>query len=138
VVKLNVSLADELSLPKVQQALATAFRGSSKPAVTFVSGKIAREGALVAIDAVATVLPDAASRDAKWLRVPDVYQSPGIQLAALLPAGPKIYLSGMADTNALPEATRKTLEKLGAALAQLGGKKSDIIQLKAFMAPMSE
>ena len=48
-----------------------------------------------------------------------------------------MYISGMADTNALPDATRKTLEKLMAALGQLGGKKADIIQLKAFLEPMS-
>lgn len=138
VVKLNVCLADPFSMPKVQQALALAFRGSSKPAVSFVAGKIAHENALVAMDAVAAALPDDEPREVKLLRATDVYQLPGIQHAALLPAGPKIYISGMADTNALPEATRKTLEKLGAALAQLGGKKSDIAQLKAFMEPMSE
>jgi enamine deaminase RidA (YjgF/YER057c/UK114 family) len=44
----------------------------------------------------------------------------------------------MADTNSLPEATRKTLEKLVAAIGYLGLKKTDIVQLKAFLQPMSE
>jgi enamine deaminase RidA (YjgF/YER057c/UK114 family) len=138
VVKFNVCLADAASMSKVQQALALAFRGSRKPAVSFVASKITRADALVAIDAVANALPEGTAREVKWLRATDVYQLPGIQHAALLPAGPKLYSSGMADTNALPEATRKTLEKLVAALAQLGAKKSDIVQLKTFMEPMSD
>jgi enamine deaminase RidA (YjgF/YER057c/UK114 family) len=138
VVKINICVANEDSMPKVQQALASSFKGSNKPAVSFVAGKIAHEDALVAIDAVATALPEGAAREVRWLRAPNVYQSPGIEHAALLPAGPKIYISGMADTNSLPEATRKTLEKLVATLGQLGGKKADIVQLKAFLEPMSD
>jgi enamine deaminase RidA (YjgF/YER057c/UK114 family) len=44
----------------------------------------------------------------------------------------------MADTNALPEATKKTLEKLVAAIGHLGLDKKDIVQLKAFLEPMSD
>ena len=44
----------------------------------------------------------------------------------------------MADTNNLPVATRKTLEKLVAAIGYLGLEKTDIVQLKAFLQPMSE
>lgn len=57
---------------------------------------------------------------------------------ALLPAGPKLYVSGMADTNNLPLATRKTLEKLLAAIGHLGSQRDDIVQLKVFLQPMSE
>jgi enamine deaminase RidA (YjgF/YER057c/UK114 family) len=44
----------------------------------------------------------------------------------------------MADTNRLQAATQKTLEKLLAALDHLGLNKTDIVQLKAFIQPMSE
>ena len=62
----------------------------------------------------------------------------GMRSFAVLPAGPKIFVSGMADTNVLSEATRKTLEKLTAAIGHLGLEKKDIVQLKAFLEPMSE
>jgi enamine deaminase RidA (YjgF/YER057c/UK114 family) len=62
----------------------------------------------------------------------------GMRPCSVLPVGPKIYVSGMADTNALPEATKKTLEKLVACIGQLGLKKTDIAQLKAFLEPMSD
>src|SRR5207302_6035244 len=48
------------------------------------------------------------------------------------------YVSGMADTNSLPEATKKTLEKLVATIGHLSLGKKDIVQLKAFMQPISE
>jgi len=94
---------------------------------------------LVGIDAVATAsLEGGPTKAVHVLQAPEVYQTPGIQPAALLPSGAKMYISGMADTNSLPEATRKTLEKLVTALGQLGGTKADIVQLKAFLEPVSE
>src|SRR5205085_125922 len=48
------------------------------------------------------------------------------------------YISGMADTNKLAVATVKTLEKLLGVTQYLGLKKSDIVQLKVFLQPMSE
>jgi enamine deaminase RidA (YjgF/YER057c/UK114 family) len=136
VVKLNVCLANAEALAKVQQVLASTFHGAEKPAVSFVTGGIAHEQALVAMDAVAVAAPEGV--DEKWPRMPDIYATPGMRTAALLPSGPKIYISGMADTNGLPEATRKTLEKLIVTLFQMGLRKTDIVQLKAFLEPVSE
>jgi enamine deaminase RidA (YjgF/YER057c/UK114 family) len=127
--KLNIYLASDEALPSVQKALAGRFAGSTKPAVAIVSGRLAHADALVAMDAVAAA-------DAKG----DSDQKPrsenGIRSFAVLPNGPKIYVSGMADTNAMPEATQKTLEKLTAAIGHLGLGKKDIVQLKAFLEPM--
>jgi len=126
VVKLNVYLAQADAMPKVQQALAHAFGGETKPAVSFVVGDLAEQpGALVAMDAVAV-----SSIEAKEVK--------RFQSATVLPAGPKIYVSGMADTNNLVPATRKTLEKLVAAIGHLGLQAADIVQLKVFLEPMSE
>jgi enamine deaminase RidA (YjgF/YER057c/UK114 family) len=66
------------------------------------------------------------------------YPQPGSAWRAVLPAGAKLYVSGMADTNELRQATRKTLEKLLAAISHLGLDRTHIIQLKSFLQPMSE
>jgi enamine deaminase RidA (YjgF/YER057c/UK114 family) len=128
--KLNVSLASDECIKPVQQALAARFSGPLKPAVALVVGKLAAPDALVAIDAVA---PAAGMHtQLKLLR------ENGMRVLSVLPAGPKIYVSGMADTNVLPEATKKTLEKLVATIGHLGLDKKDIVQLKAFLEPMSD
>lgn len=133
--KLNVYLASEKDRPKVQAALARTFSGDTKPAVCFVTGALEREGALVALDAVAVSMANAPAvkafrREGK--------RTGGIASASLLPAGPKLYVSGMADTNSLLLATRKTLEKLVAAIGHLGSQREDIVQLRVFLQPMSE
>jgi N-sulfoglucosamine sulfohydrolase len=137
-IKLNVYLGRTEALPRVQQALARQFTGPIKPAVSFVVGDLAEPGALVAMDAVATAATQAGEREVRWFTAAGVYDLGGPQAAAVLPAGAKVYVSGMADTNSLAEATRKTLEKLVAALGSLGSQKADIVQLKAFLQPMSQ
>jgi len=133
VVKLNVYLARGESIPAVQLALSHSFKPLTYPAVSIVVSDLPETGALVAMDAVGVIANrPSGPRDAL------VYESKGIESVAILPAGPKIYVSGMADTNRLQAATQKTLEKLLAALDHLGLNKTDIVQLKAFIQPMSE
>lgn len=137
VVKLNVYLARDTDRPKVQSALVEGFPGTNKPAVCFVTGALPDADALVAMDAVAvsgekTLLTPRRSSSAP------AEETNGILPIALLPAGPKLYVSGMADTNSLLPATRKTLEKLVAAIGHLGAQRQDIVQLKVFLQPMSE
>jgi enamine deaminase RidA (YjgF/YER057c/UK114 family) len=113
--------------------LSAKFSGNAKPAVSYVVGELARKDAQVAMDAVA--VSSAESRSVNHMT--DGAED-GIASAAILPAGPKLYVSGMADTNSLLPATRKTLEKLVAAIGQLGSQREDIVQLKVFLQPMSE
>jgi enamine deaminase RidA (YjgF/YER057c/UK114 family) len=127
--KLNVYLGSEEARPSVQQALAARFSSRNKPAVTFVVGNLRRADRLIAMDAIAAVTEESASQPRP---------ENGIRPFAVLPKGPKIYVSGMADTNALPEAAKRTLEKLTAAIEHLGVRKKDIVQLKAFLQPMSD
>jgi N-sulfoglucosamine sulfohydrolase len=137
-VKLNVYLAQADARPKVQEILAARFTADSKPAVSFVVGALPEPDALIAMDAVAVVSEEKNADQAVGVRAPAGYGADGIAPVAVLPAGPKIYVSGMADTNALPFATRKTLEKLLAAIGHLGLQREDVVQLKAFLQPMSE
>jgi len=137
-VKLNIYLARTETMPQVQKTLARRFTGSIKPAVSFVVGNLAVPGALIAMDAVAPASAQPVIGPVKLFSPPGLYGKKGVSHAAVLPPGPKIYLSGMADTNGLAEATHKTLEKLVAAIGHLGLTKSDIVQLKAFLEPMSD
>jgi len=133
-VKLNVCLSSADVMQKVQQALAARFTGDKKPAVSFVVGDLPQPDALVAMDAVAV-----SSVETKAVKY---FSSAGnansVASVAVLPAGPKIYVSGMADKDQLAPATRKTLEKLIAAIGHLGLQREDVVQLKAFLQPMAE
>ncbi|MSU57018.1 MAG: RidA family protein [Pedosphaera sp.] len=129
-VKLNVYLAREDALPRVRATIAARFNGEIKPAVSYVVGDLAEPGALVAMDAVAVGFAET--------KLVKLFRADGIASVGVLPAGPKLYVSGMADTNSLIPATRKTLEKLVAAIGQLGSQREDIAQLKVFFQPMSE
>jgi enamine deaminase RidA (YjgF/YER057c/UK114 family) len=134
IVKLNVYLMENHTASEVQAVLARKFSGEAKPAVCFVTGELPEPNARVAMDAVAIVplTPSLSPSDGERDGVR------GIASVAVLPAGSRIYVSGMADTNALPDATRKTLEKLIAAIGNLGLAKKDVVQLKAFLQPMSK
>ena len=133
-VKLNVYLAGDEVMPAVQQALAKTFSGPVKPAVAFVTGELPLLGALVVMDAVAV----SSVKSNAVVLIPAESSSPGIDAVAVLPAGPKLYVSGMAEPGALLPATRKTLEKLVAAIGHLDSRREDIVQLKVFLQPMSE
>src|SRR5205823_4369926 len=112
VVKLHVYLARADAMADVQEKLARQFAGANKPAVSFVVGNLPHADVLVAMDAVALAIEKPSIRQVKQFGVSKIYPQNGVRHAAILPAGPKIYVSGMADTNSLPEATGKTLEKL--------------------------
>ena len=128
--KLNICIASDEAIKPLQQSLAARFTGATKPAVAVVTGKLAAPGALVAMDAV--VPAEGLHTSLKPLL------ENGARSCSVLPKGSKIYVSGMADTNALAQATRKTLEKLVAAIGHLGLDKKDVVQLKAFLEPMSD
>src|SRR5262249_35220908 len=126
-------------LPLVQQALASTFKGTNKPAASFVITALPHPDALVAMDAVA--VPSLHMNDPNAWKTNMPSGPPfdrEIHPAAGFTGGPIVYVSGMADTNSLPEATRVTLSKLMTAIGHLGLGKSDIVQLKAFFQPMSE
>jgi len=135
VVKLNFYLSTPDVLPVVQRAVARQFSGEHKPAVSYVTTALPLSEAMVALDAVA--VSKSTNKEVRWFAAtlpggPSVFSS-----AAVLPPGPKLYLSGMADTNQLKQATAKTLQKLMAAIGHLGLGASNVVQLKAFMEPMA-
>jgi enamine deaminase RidA (YjgF/YER057c/UK114 family) len=132
VVKLNVYLARDELIEETTKVLAARYRGPLKPAVSWVTTHLPEEHALVAADAVATTSAppgNAVKRVA----------SAGASAAMICPGGARIYVAGQAErADSLAEATRKTLESLRATLKFLDRSDADIVQLKAFLTPMSD
>lgn len=121
-VKLNVYVTHADTIAEVEKALARRFKGTARPAVSYVVTRLPRSDALVAADAIAI-------SDAK-----DAARKPN---AAVLPAGARVYISGQAEKGKnLAEATRKTLASLDATLKHLGLSRADVVQAKSFLTPM--
>lgn len=127
VVKLNLYVTSDDVAAEVRKSLPLHFKGDHQPAVSLVVTRLPPAGAVVAADAVACRPGD----------------SPAIVSHATgftsMPPGTRIYVSGQAEqSESLAEATQKTLESLHNTLTSLGRSDDDIIQLKAFLQPMSD
>lgn len=126
-VKLNFCVSDSTARTAVVRILATRFPEQEQPAVSFVVSSLPVAGARVAVDAIATTEADS---DSSVIRAPQ---------SAILPPGTRIYVSGQAEqSDSLAEATRTTLDSLGKTLTFLGRSTKDIVQIKAFVMPMSD
>ncbi len=125
IVRLHLCCSSAEHLKTALKLLATAFPAEQAPCVSAVVTALPR-GALVALDA--TALHTAA--DPGQVQVHN-----GI---ALLPQGTRIFIAGQAEPSAdLAEATLKTLQSLQRTLHFLGRSDADIVQLKAFVQPVS-
>jgi enamine deaminase RidA (YjgF/YER057c/UK114 family) len=128
-VKLNVYVAMANDVREVRKIVAEQFAGKTAPVMSYVVTALPGK-CRIGMDAVfarSGPPPKIARRTER-----------GIASSATLPSTPIVFLSGMADTNALPEAAHKTLEKLVAALAQIKVPRQNIVQLKAFLQPMAD
>ncbi|MFN7139630.1 MAG: RidA family protein [Limisphaerales bacterium] len=133
VVKLNIYVANAELTEPVTRVLAKRFPGKQKPAVAFTGGELPMPGALVAMDAVAVSrLKTRGSAPVHFLDK-DARHS----LVTVLPPDGAVYLAVLATRGDLAPATRETMQKIEEAIAHLGLKRSDIVQLKAFLLPMS-
>jgi enamine deaminase RidA (YjgF/YER057c/UK114 family) len=102
--------------------------------MSFVTGGLTNPDALVAMDAVA--VSDAVDTAVNRVRVARFSALKGTA-AAVLPGGGKYYVSGQAKNGPLPEAVKGTLASLEKTLTYLGLDKSRVVQMKAFMQPIS-
>jgi enamine deaminase RidA (YjgF/YER057c/UK114 family) len=122
-VKVDVYVAHLDALATFQKAFARRMAGKARPAVCYVVGVLSPPEALVALDAIAVT-----SLSGDW---------PAGRFA-VLPAGPRAFISGQADPGAdLALAARKTLNGLDATLKFVGSDRSRVVRLKAFMQPMT-
>ncbi len=138
-VKLNVYVRSPSETADVEQSLAELYSGPHKPAVSFVvaglpnSAEVATE---VAIDAIAV----SSRADMKRVERLPAKQPGECSPAAILPAGPRVYISGQAEKGdgSLADATKKTLASLFATLQWLELSPADVVEVKAFLTPMTE
>jgi enamine deaminase RidA (YjgF/YER057c/UK114 family) len=117
VVKVNVYLTGNDVAPLVRAAIEKRF----SPAASFVVSRLPKSGAVVAMDAVA-IAGSVTPRSAE---------------VAVLPAGPRVYISGQASPGDIRKATVDTLATLKGNLEFLGLTLDDVVQVKAFLQPMS-
>lgn len=138
VVKLNCYAADAAVADKTRAAFSRKFAGFSKPATTYVVGKLAHAGALVALDAV---IVDDSSRNEAVKRTrsnPPLTKNAGVSDMAWLPPGRRVYISGQAEAaKTMAEGTRLTLESLKRTLEHLGLTLSHVVQIKSFLGPIA-
>ena len=125
IVRLHVTVATNEDFEPVVQRLIRAFPAGQCPVITAVVSGLPGD-AVVALDAVALCTNTAASSVA-------IHEG-----VAVLPEGTRIFIAGQAEpAEELAEATTKTLMSLQRTLEWLGRSNTDIVQLKAFVQPMS-
>jgi enamine deaminase RidA (YjgF/YER057c/UK114 family) len=117
IVKVNVATATQEIADKARAALP-----KGGPPVSFVVGALPH-GKQIGIDVVAVAQKEAPIETSA---------------ANILPAGPRVYISGQAEKGASPaDAAAKTIGSLLKTLEFLGVSKADVVQAKCFLTPMS-
>lgn len=142
-VKLNVYVTKDEFVSAVQQVLAKRFAGPAKPAVCFVTTALPQPDALVAMDALAVITAEGVGDGVRT--VSGSNETPGNPGTAfrsrtsVMPLGSRLYISGQADkAETLAVSTKLTLSGLENSLKHCGRSKSDVVQVKCFLAPMSQ
>jgi enamine deaminase RidA (YjgF/YER057c/UK114 family) len=130
IVRIHVYVTDPAVVPVVEQVFRQRLQSGARPAVTFMAGKLPVAGAVVAMDAVAGVAPAAT-------RPRPAAPAGGAPLAAVLPAGPVLFISGRAEPGDPVKAARDTIARLGRDLELLGLGKRDVVQVKSFVSPIT-
>lgn len=134
--RLNVYIARDDLAGVVMRAFVRRFPRPARPAISFVTTRLPHPDALVALDAVACT-PMSEER-VLLTTIPGVRSPGSMATVAVLPYGARVHVSGQAEKGDLPTATRKTLESLRATLQHLRLSDVHVVQVKAFLTPMSD
>ncbi|MGH7957405.1 MAG: RidA family protein [Opitutaceae bacterium] len=134
-VKLNFCVTEDAWHDPVVGAVSAAFAGHPVP-VSFVRSRLGEPGALLAVDAVVQ-LP---SRETA-VRLVNVSGFPAVAGGAhlgVLPAGRKVFLSGLASRTkgGFREAVRQVLEGQAKTLRHFGLDPSKIVLVKGWIGPL--
>lgn len=122
-VRLNLYAVDDASLSTAIARTMNLFPPDQRPTITTVITALPLEGAKIAVDGVGAI--DGASETADHV--------------ALAPRGRDlVFVSGMAERGTMAEASKRTMQAIEKVLAELGGTRSDIVHVKAFLGPMAE
>jgi enamine deaminase RidA (YjgF/YER057c/UK114 family) len=127
-VKLNIHISNQKSIPAIEQLLAVKFKGKHKPAVTYITQQL-WNGAAIAVDMVAI----SQKKVSKVQYIAKNYGNDVTNMAAILPQGGVTYISGQAIKGNLQEGTNGTLQQLDASLKYLGMSRQDVVQIKAYL-----
>ena len=140
IAKLNLSVRDPEMVAGVETALARRFAGKPTPAVTLVVGVQPRADILVSGDAVGTApdrkLPPGA-RPVR-LRSKNMPARAAETHAAILPPGPKVYLSGKTAAGSAAAGGRASLESLKEVMAHAQVRPEDVAQVKVMLSDPTE
>jgi len=137
IVKLNIYIRNSSLISAVREQIYKRFKSGKCPTLSFVAGDLSHTDALISMDAIA-VSSKIKPEGVNYMLPANLSSVQGVARAAVLPAGPVVYVSGQAVKGELAEATRGTLEQLQATLVSLGLEKKDIVQIKSFIRPMSD
>ena len=137
-VKINVYVARNEIVPKVKRRFSQAFPQSVRPAVAFVVTPLPHPDALVAMDAVAAVPNGQNLQAVSRRRSLRLFSKSGMAHVSVLPRGGVVYVAGQSARGPLAQATRQTMQSLLATLEHLGLNRDHVVELKAFMRPMTD
>ena len=138
VVKLNLYLRPGGFVGPVLEIVKQRFASDGLPAISLVETALPERDALVAIDAVATTSGSQPQGGVVLYPRPASGARRVTAQAALLPTGPRVYISGQAAREGtLEQATRAALNLLQQNLEFLGLGLPDTVQVKCFVKPMS-
>jgi len=136
-VRANLYATRQEHLDELKLELARSISRQTFPVVTAVVTALPLTEAVVAIDALA-IVPGAKAEGVVYKQLlAQPGQQASLAQAAVLPAGPKVYVSGQYVKGNFEEATQRTIESLESTLRFLGLGWKDVVQLKTFLNPMS-
>jgi len=136
-VRANLYATRQEHLDELKLELARSISRQTFPVVTAVVTALPLTEVVVAIDAVA-IVPGAKAEGVVYKQLlAQPGQQASLAQAAVLPAGPKVYVSGQYVKGNFEEATQRTIESLESTLRFLGLGWKDVVQLKTFLNPMS-
>ena len=136
-VRLNAVTADKRATSALASEIEARFRLDSRPAVTLIEGKLPIEGALVALDAVAAArIRAAAPGEVTWTVSPSLPGVQGGSHAAVLPNGPRSFVSGRAADGEPELAATDVLVQIDETLEHLGASREQLVQLRCFLRPI--
>ena len=138
IVRLNAVVRDAQAADALANAIGRFFPGNDKPTVTLVQGRLHEAEALLALDAIGVSTPsDMVASKTLWSRSGSLEGVLGGAHVATLPAGPRVYVSGRAADGVPSEAATDVLRQLDGTLEFLELQRSQIVQLKCFLHPIS-
>ena len=143
VAKLNLYVRDPVDCAEVRNQVTVWYGERQKPAITVIATPLPRPAAKVALDAVAVVADSEIPVEVEiWSDLaPEKGRTFGGEALAAV-GGLKsdlVYISGRASkADDLGTGTKETVEQLMSVLQILGGEPEHVVQIKAFLNPMSE